>query len=179
MPRSRPASNPLSFHKATGQHCVTRGGRRIYLGADRNAALARYHRLALGLEREAIALQDAGNPGLSRSIEPCSECIITVKELAKRFIAAQQANWRAPAETKRGYLNWLGRFLADPPRLPAVSFTLELFAAWKLDLRSRGFAPKSINHYLGAVRALFKFADEAGLLARVLCGYRQASVWVL
>ncbi len=167
MPRSRPASNPLSFHKATGQHYVTRGGRRVYLGADRNEALARYHRLALGLERDAFALQDASNPGLGRSMEPCSECTLTVKELANRFIAAQQANWREPTTTKRTYLTWLGRFLADHPRLLAANFTLELFAAWKLTLRSRGFAPKSINHYLGAVRALFKFADEAGLLARV------------
>jgi len=29
MPRSRPASNPLSFHQATGQHYVTRGGAAI------------------------------------------------------------------------------------------------------------------------------------------------------
>ena len=166
MPRSRPASNPLSFHKATGQHYVTRGGRRVYLGADRNEALARYHRLALGLERDAFALQDASNPGLGRSMEPCSECTLTVKELANRFIAAQQANWREPTTTKRTYLTWLGRFLADHPRLLAANFTLELFAAWKLTLRSRGFAPKSINHYLGAVRALFKFAEEAELLAR-------------
>jgi len=167
MPRSRPASNPLSFHQATGQHYVTRGGRRVYLGADRNAALARYHRLALGLEQEALAPRRAPALMFGQEVEPAHDCTITVKELANRFVAAQQANWRAPAETKCGYLNWLKRFLTDHPRLLAANFTLEMFAAWKLSLRSRGFAPKSINHYLGAVRALFKFAEEAGLIARV------------
>jgi len=33
MSRSRPASNPISYHKHTKQYYVTRGGRRIYLGA--------------------------------------------------------------------------------------------------------------------------------------------------
>ncbi len=48
MPRSRPASSPLSFHKHTGQYYVTRGGQRVYLGADLDAATDKYHRLALG-----------------------------------------------------------------------------------------------------------------------------------
>jgi integrase len=137
------------------------------LGSDPHAALQRYHRLALGLEREALAPHQGPALVLGRQVDPVLDCTLTVKELANRFIATQQANWRAPAETKHGYLNWLGRFLADHPRLLAANFTLELFAAWKLSLRARGFAPKSINHYLGAVRALFKFAEEAVLLARV------------
>jgi len=48
MRRSRPALAPLSFHKPTGKFYVTRGGKRIYLGADQDAALDKYHRLALG-----------------------------------------------------------------------------------------------------------------------------------
>lgn len=43
MPRSRPASNPISFHKPTGQFYVTRAGKRIHLGADPDAALASYY----------------------------------------------------------------------------------------------------------------------------------------
>lgn len=152
MPRSRPASNPLSFHKATGQHYVTRGGRRVYLGAERNAALARYHRLALGLEQ---------------AVEPNFDLTLTAKEMANRFITAQQANWLSPQTTVRCYLNWLGRFLADHPRLVAADFTIERFAAWKLSLRGRGYAAESINHYLAAVRALFRFGEEAGLLEKV------------
>ena len=41
MSRSRPASNPLSYHKPTGQYYVTRGKRRRYLGANRDEALVR------------------------------------------------------------------------------------------------------------------------------------------
>jgi len=48
MPRSRPATDPLSFHKHTGQYYVTRGGKRIHLGADYDQAMEKYHRLALG-----------------------------------------------------------------------------------------------------------------------------------
>jgi integrase len=151
MPRSRPTSSPLSFHKATGQHYVTRAGRRIYLGADPHAALERYHRLALGIETTPQV-----------HVVPT----MTAKEIANRFISTQQANWRAVDTTVRCYRNWLGRFLEDHPGLLAANFTMEMFAAWKLSLRSRSCSPKSINHYLGAVRALFKFGEEAGLLAR-------------
>ena len=50
MSRSRPASNPLSYHKQTKQYYVTRGGRRSYLGVDQDKALEKYHRLSLGME---------------------------------------------------------------------------------------------------------------------------------
>ena len=50
MSRSRPASNPISYHKHTKQHYVTRGGKRLYLGSDKNQAIKRYHRLGLGLD---------------------------------------------------------------------------------------------------------------------------------
>jgi len=50
MPRSRPASNPISYHKHTRQYYVTRGGRRTYLGSDKDQALEKYHRLGLGLD---------------------------------------------------------------------------------------------------------------------------------
>ena len=49
MSRSRPASNPLSYHKQTGQYYITRAGKRIYLGAVRDEALEKYHRMNLGL----------------------------------------------------------------------------------------------------------------------------------
>ncbi len=53
MPRSRPASNPVSFHKHTGQYYVTRLGKRVYLGSDRDQALRRYHEIGLGVEAGA------------------------------------------------------------------------------------------------------------------------------
>jgi len=71
---------PVSFHKHTKQYYVTRGGKRIYLGSDKEQALIKYHRLGLGLE------------SVPKEATPPVE--ITIKELANRFIAAQQANWR-------------------------------------------------------------------------------------
>jgi hypothetical protein len=106
MSRSRPASNPISFHKHTKQYYVTRGGKRIYLGADKEQALIKYHRLRLGLE------------SVPKEVVPPVE--ITIKELANRFIAAQQANWRNPKTTLKSYRSWLGRFLKDHPRLTAL-----------------------------------------------------------
>ncbi len=49
MSRSRPVSIPLSFHKPTGQYYVTRNRKRVYLGADQDESLDKYHRMALGL----------------------------------------------------------------------------------------------------------------------------------
>ena len=42
MPQSRHASGPIAFQKPTGQCSVTRAGKRIYLGADRDSARGRY-----------------------------------------------------------------------------------------------------------------------------------------
>jgi integrase len=157
MSRSRPASNPLSHHKPTGQYYVTRGKKRVYLGADRDEALVRYHRMELGMS------PTAASPGIPD--RPVS--LLTAKELANRFLAAQQANWRAPEQTLRSYKDWLGRFLKDHPRLRAAEFTVEMFAAWKVSLRKRKYSAPSINHYMTAVRSMFAFAEDAVLLEQI------------
>ena len=149
MPRSRPASDPISFHKATGQFYVTRGGKRVYLGCQHADAMTRYHRLALG---------ELEPPAVPR----CPP--ITVKNLANRFLAAQQANWTESGSTFRGYKFWLQRCIEDHPGLLAEEFTVEMFAAWKLSLRQREYAQASINHFLKAVRAMYVFAEDAGLI---------------
>lgn len=151
MPRSRPASDPLSFHKPTGQYYVTRAGKRVYLGSDRDEAVKKYHRLALG---QVAPVQPPKGP----------EALLSAKELANRFLAAQQANWRNPTTTLRGYREWLGRFLEDHPRLMAQDLAVEQFASWKLSLRKRGYSAESINHYLSAVRAMYRFGADTGLL---------------
>jgi integrase len=152
MPRTRPTCKPLSYHRHTGQYYITRSGKRIYLGADVGEATKRYDRLCLRIdpsERPPVAVG------------------ISAKELANRFIAAQQANWREPETTLHCYRNWVGRFLKDHPRLLAADLTVEAFAAWKLSLRQRGYSPKAINHYLSAVRAMYAFAGDTELLATV------------
>ncbi len=157
MSRSRPASNPLSYHKHTGQYYVTRDKKRVYLGSDRDEALQRYHHLALGMSSVAMDPKPFGPSG----------SLVTVKELANRFLAAQQANWKAPETTLRSYKGWLRRFLKDHPNLRAGEFTVEMFAAWKVSLRKRNYSPESINHYLTAVRSIFNFADDLDLLEKV------------
>ena len=96
MPRSRPASNPVSYHKHTNQYYVTRGGKRIYLGADRQQAIRRYHEMGLGSEIHFP--------------EPLPPAALTAKELANRFLAAQRANWRNPETTLKSYRDWLVSF---------------------------------------------------------------------
>ncbi len=151
MPRNRPASNPLSYHKFTKQYYVTRAGKRIYLGADRELALENYHRM---------------NLGLACPEKPSRQIPLTVKDLANRFLAAQQANWRNPETTLRSYKDWIGRFLKDHPKLKIQDFTVEMFATWKMSLRKRNYSSKSINHYLSAVRSMIIFAEETGLLEK-------------
>ncbi|MHC4682219.1 MAG: tyrosine-type recombinase/integrase [Planctomycetota bacterium] len=152
MSRSRPATNPISFHRHTGQYYVTRGGKRIHLGSDKDQALKKYHRLGLGLESIP---QESSLP-----VE------IRIKELANRFISTQQANWRNPDTTLKCYKAWLGRFIEDHPRLRIADFTVEKFSIWKISLRKRDYSPESINHYLSAVRAMFAFAEETDLLEK-------------
>ena len=131
MSRSRPASNPVSFHKPTNQYYVTRLGRRVYLGSDREQALKRYHEIGLGMQ--------------ATTHEASPQVTLTLKELANRFIAAQRANWRNPETTLKSYTGWLGRLLADHPQLRVAEFTVELFASWKLSLKERGYSTESNN----------------------------------
>ena len=152
MSRSRPTSNPISYHKQTRQYYVTRAGKRIYLGADRDEALEKYHRMNLGLATEPE--------------RPVKQALLTAKELANRFLAAQQANWRNPVTTLASYKHWIGRFLKDHPKLKVGDLSVELFAAWKLSLRERDYSAESINHYLSAVRSMFVFAEETGVLEK-------------
>lgn len=154
MPRSRPASNPVSFHRPTKQYYVTRAGRRLYLGSDKGQAIKRFHEMGLGMEGRS------GSPTVSEQYD------LTLKELANRFLAAQQANWRNPETTLKCYRDWLARFLSDHPRLRVSAFTVEKFAAWKLSLKNRQYSVESINHYLGAVRAMFRFAEDTDLIER-------------
>jgi hypothetical protein len=152
MPRSRPTSNPVSYHKYTGQYYVTRSGRRIYLGTDKDQAIRRYHAMGLGSD---IRLSERRQPAE-----------IGVKELANRFLAAQRANWQNLETTLKAYKDWLGRFLSDHPGLRATDFTVEAFASWKISLKGRGHLVESINYYLGAVRAIFRFASDTELLEK-------------
>jgi site-specific recombinase XerD len=64
------------------------------------------------------------------------------------------------------YKSWLGRFIEDHKRLKATDFTIEQFARWKISLKKRGYSAESINHYLSAVRAVFTFAEETGLIEK-------------
>jgi integrase len=152
MPRSRPASNPISFHKHTKQYYVTRNGKRIYLGSDKKEALKKYHRMGLGVE--------------TRNTENRVASEITIKELANRFIATQRANWKNPKVTIKCYQAWLGRFLRDYPELKACKFSIEMFSEWKLSLKERGYSAESINHYLSAVRSIFNFAEDMDLISK-------------
>ncbi|MCB9851913.1 MAG: hypothetical protein H6819_02360 [Phycisphaerales bacterium] len=152
MPRTRPASNPISFHKPSGQYYTTRRRRRVYLGTDYGDALARFYRLELGLSPTAA---------------PPIDGTLTVKELASRYILAQQANWRNPKATAASYKSWLKLFLNDHPRMLAADFTVERFSAWKIALRQRRYAPETINHCLSAVRAIYAFAADAGLMTNI------------
>lgn len=94
MPRGRPAARPLSFHKPTGQYYVTRARKRTYLGAD---------------PKEAPEALSPPRPWGGSHPRPDWDRTITARELANRFVAAQQANWRNPNGTLRCYSDWLGR----------------------------------------------------------------------
>jgi len=48
--------------------------------------------------------------------------------------------------------------------MKASEVTVEIFAMWKVSLKERGYSVESINHYLVAVRSMFTFAEETGII---------------
>lgn len=98
---------------------------------------------------------------------------LTVVELAERFLAEYAAEGRA--ETARKFRGHLARFLAVTGRLRADELSLRVLTAWRADLVGlmqppRKLAPRTINHDIGAVKTLLKWAAERELAPPIALG---------
>lgn len=146
---------PLTLHP-TGQYCKKIRGRLYYFGNDRRKALARYLEQATYLH--------AGRPQPT----PCPEADITVATLANLYLEHQECRVTA-GEIRLRQLHdqivLLRDFVSHIGRNQLVSeiSTMDL-QNYRNTLIKAGRARKTINNRIGAVKAMYHWAFDNGVI---------------
>jgi len=114
--------------------------------------------LELKADRDRLELGDGGpqkEPSLQELTDAWRSYLLTHR---------RPATWESYELGLREVMSWLGERenpLQQPSDISAADLTS--FAAWKL---ASGVAPRTVNIRVGAVRALFNWADKQGYLRR-------------
>lgn len=153
-----------AFRKhADGRYMTKWGSRNRYFGRDRDAALKRY--------AESIEEWRQWREGKRRAATVMPARRITVLQLAQQFVAAKSAE--GGIDLERYYRKHLRRFLVHAARVPADDVRVGDLAALRNDmLKARrpdgtGYAPKTVNHDIIAVKAMFQWAMDQELIPPV------------
>lgn len=154
MQTSQQAIRLISHLKSRQQYYTTQVNKQTFLGMNEHDVPRKVHWLKISQFEQLGRINSAPE--------------ISIKELVDRFTEVQSANWKNPSVTMASYKQWLRVFLVEHSDLKISQFTIEQFAKWKLSLKSQGYAAESINHFLSAVRAIFSFAEDIGLIKKPL-----------
>lgn len=141
---------PPSLRKhATGQYMVKWGGKPHYLGTDPVKANERY----LSSLRDWAAWR-AERDSLIRL--PKLRTVPSVVELSKLFLDAKEAE-RGPV-MRTYYTNHLKRFVGIYRNARSDQIRVAALVALKTDMLRAGYHPRNIQHDLGAVKTMFRWA---------------------
>lgn len=133
------------------------GGRKRYFGRDREAA----RRLFAASLAEWAAWRE--HVARARTTRPCVESPL-VEHIARSFIEAKERERGSQLQVY--YTKHLGRFVRWHSQARADSIRVGDLEALKQDMLQQ-YAPKTINHDIIAVRALFTWAAEHELIPPV------------
>jgi integrase len=165
----------LRQHK-TGVWFVRWGGRDHYFSMDRADSERAFHD-PRGEHPGAMVNWSAWRGAVLESRQAAGrQRHLTMVEIAERWLEGYAAEGRlATARKFRGHLS---RFLHVTGRLRADELSLRVLLAWRSDLlglmqpppRGRGLAPRTINHDIGAVKGMLKWAAENELAPPIALG---------
>jgi len=153
---------PLFVHKGRGYWCKTVLGKHRYFGKvvddpDGKNALKRWL-----LEKDYLL---AG-------LEPPAgdEDAINVKYLCNKYVATKEAELQAGEIVKRTFDEWKSvcQMVMDsiPASLPLDKIQPDHFEKLLIAIKSRYSSPNSRGKYTMAVRSLFKYAHDMGMISR-------------
>jgi integrase len=95
---------------------------------------------------------------------PVSSPTVTVADLVARYIASRASVVRA--KTMSVYRSWLPRFAIEFGAMRLSQITSREIESWQSGLVSERYAPASIHQAMRTIRAMFRYAVDAGLIAR-------------
>lgn len=139
----------LSCH-ATGVYFTHWGGRNHYFTKNREESIPLY--------AESIKAWAAWKS--SRGAARSPRGVLTVAQVCRLFLEGLEAD--SGPELQGYYRKHLARFVNTWQAAPASAITAADLQALKLDMSRHGYAPKTINHDLLAVRRMYNWADSMG-----------------
>jgi site-specific recombinase XerC len=151
---SRNSKYPLTLHP-TGQYCKKIRGRIYYFGKDKREALRLYHEQASSLHAGRGKPEDEG-PGQS------------LRALCNLYLEHQDSRAAIGEITHRHFydlksrLREFAKFIGPNWKVSEIS-TLQI-QGYRQRLIKAGKRPDTINTKLSAVKSLFNWADENGVL---------------
>ncbi len=156
MPRMNQRTPTFKMHP-TGQWFCKWGGKFHYLGVDREAAHEKY----LVSLIEWASWRSRRN---KQRLPPMSTAPVVV-DLIEQFLA-----WKATdsQELRRYYAKHLNRFLRTFADIPADAIRVKHVTEMVQVMREAGYAPKTINHDIVAVKAVFAWGADQELIPPVV-----------
>lgn len=146
----------LSYHAAAGQWFVKYAGRFHYLGKDQRIARAEYARHIIEWAKwRAVRDRELA----VKRPKPAGENIASI---FARFMAGRAAD--CSEKTLIFYQSSLRRFLHVYGTAPPDALGAEDLEAFKTQLVKLGLSKKTINHEIGAVKTLLRWAMDMNLM---------------
>lgn len=147
---------PTLRQHSDGRWITKWGGKIHYFGRDRAIAVRRF---ADSLEawsdwRDAI-----------KALKPSSMPRLSVISLAEQFVTAKELD--RGRGLREYYKKHLRRFLTHAGPVHADTIRVGTLQHIKHDMQQHGFAPKTINHDIIAIRAMFQWAMDLELIPPV------------
>lgn len=149
---------PPSFKPhANGQWFCKWGGTTHYLGTERKDAYKKYL-ASLGEWAEWREARES-----NQRLLPMTKVSLVV-ELIEKFLAMKATDSK---ELRQYYSKHLGRFLRSFADLRSDVIRVKHVTQLKEDMKAAGYAPKTINHDIVAVKAMFSWAADQEMIPPV------------
>ena len=155
LPRMNQRTPSFRCH-ATGQWFAKWGGRNHYFGTERAAAYKKFL-ASLGEWAEWRELRS------SQRLLPPTQAHLVI-DLAEKFLAMKAAD---SDDLRRYYAKHLGRFLRTYKLVRADVVRVKHLTALKSTMQAAHYAPKTVNHDIVAVKAMFAWAADQEMIPPV------------
>jgi len=142
----------IRMHKPSGQWVSDLGGKTHYLGKDEQVAWEKFLPL-LTAWRERNNRHDA----------------VMVREAARHLASMVAADCGHPS-TRQAFAP-LRYFVEVHGAKDIASLTIRDLEQFKADIQAKDFAPKTVNHWMGAIKRLMRYATYRGWRAPMEMGF--------
>lgn len=146
----------LSVHKATGVHCVTWKGRRIYFSKDASESHKEYAKWIASVWAPAAAAMPSKQDHREDRLLELTELYLSDVRLTKSH--ALMSSYRSYLKPALAFKH------GSASRLRVNDITPQFLHALSHDMLANGYMPRSVNHTLKAVARMIRWAEDQELV---------------